>query len=641
MAEVKKRRVTEKDFKRIEEFVMDEFAKRKGQKARKDHEQIWEDVDKQIAMVPPQTGTRSNDPDEDWHSAIQLGAIADALEILAADVMRLAFPVDRNWFRPHVDLPAEIDPETGDAQQDPLTQRSADGVLRSLMTQQQADFGFKARIKQAVKEALSHGSFVGTVKWDRMSKFAPGGRTLELGAPVLDVHSMWNAFPDPSPSVYGTELFYRGSMIIRSFMPVGKFKQIKGFIRKDQVKTDKKSKPNKDVLDDIELITWHGDLSLPRSDGQFFLPNMKVILANGTLVFAKPNELPYSNVIFAGYERDSLLDPYFSSPLVKRAPTHKLMTELMNRFVDASEMKAEPPMVYDAYDSSLVAQGGPQMYPGAKVGIKGGAANFKAIDVGDPTFMFNSVIALRQDMREGLGVDSVRSGVSEGTEQTATEIVKREQKGELRSIDFLRVIDSQALKPFLHMQHDLNLKNLNSYPFYNNDINTPDFLRVDKSELPKNVIFEVVGSKEVLGEEQRANKLVVAINSASSIPQLSARTDWDEVNEEVWNFTGLKDPERFVVSGDEPQITREQIQQVQEQIQQMSQQLAEAQQKSAKDELEKEQRDTEIKALRSEIAILEEKEQALNSARSAEQNAINERHRLELLQQKLEKRNGE
>lgn len=637
---VKRRRVTEKDYGRIENFIMEEFGRRKGMQVRKDHEKIWKEVDQQIAMVPPKTAPRSQNPEEDWHSAIQMGAIADALEILAADVMRLAFPLDRNWFRPHVELEPQFD-ENGEIVEDRQLQRTTDGVLRSLMTQQHSDFGFKARVKQACKEALSHGGFVATVRWDTMRKFASGGRTLTLGAPVLDVHSMWNSFPDPSPSIYGTELFYRGSMIIRSYMPHSRFMRMRTFFRKERV-PKQKSKPANDVIDDVELVTWYGDLSLPRQDGDFFLPNMKVVLANGVLVYIKPNDTPYSPVIYAGYERDSLLDPYYSSPLIKRAPTHKLMTELMNRYIDSAEMKSDPPVVYDSYDSTMVAQGGPKMYPGAKVGIKGGAANFKTVDVGDPSFMFNAVLALRQDVREGLSVDSVRSGVSEGTEQTATEIVKREQKGELRSLDFLRVLDSQALKPFLHMQHDLNLLHLENYPFFNNEINTPDFLRASKGDLPKNVIFEVVGSKEVIGEEQRASKFVIAMQGASAIPEISRRTDWDEVAKEMWNFTGIKDPERFVKSPDEgPQITEEQIQEVQQQIQELQVQLQEARQKSAKDEIEKASLKGAQSRLQQEIAILEEKEQAMTALIAQEKRVVAERHRLELIEAKRERASQE
>lgn len=231
---IKKRRITAKDYSRMEQHIIDELASRKGSKARKDHSMIWETIDKQIAMCPPDTVKKSGNSEEDWHSAIQMGAIADALEVLSADVMRMAFPLDRKWFRPHTELPVEVD-EEGDIIIDQDQQVIADGVLRSFMAQQHSDFGHRDRMKSCVKEALSHGGFVGEVRMESLRKFSSKGKVQTLRAPVLIPYSMWNAFPDPSPSIMGTDLIYRGSMILVSHMPRHKFENITSYIRKDKV----------------------------------------------------------------------------------------------------------------------------------------------------------------------------------------------------------------------------------------------------------------------------------------------------------------------------------------------------------------------------------------------------------------------
>ncbi len=137
----------------------------------------------------------------------------------------------------------------------------------------------------------------------------------------------------------------------------------------------------------------------------------------------------------------------------------------------------------------------------------------------------------------------------------------------------------------------------------------------------------------MLGEEQRANKFVVAVQGAAQIPQVSQRTDWDEVSSEIWRFTGIKDPERFVVKPQE-EVTPEQIQQVQEQLQQLQQALQEAEQKSVKDDIDKSGLQAEIDRLQQEIAILEEKEQAMRALRSLEDRIEDQIHKLEVLQAK-------
>ena len=282
---IKKRRITSKDYTRVENHILEELKSREGSTDRKDHEKIWKNIDKQIAMVAPETSSRSGKSDDDWHSAIQMGTLSDALEIIAADVMRLAFPLDRKWFRPHVELEYELD-ENGDILFDQKLQQRADGVLRSLMAQQHADFGHRDRMKAGVKEALIHGGFAAEVRVETLSKYGKGGKVQTIKAPVIVPHSMWNVFPDPSPSIMGTDLFYRGTMIFRSYMPRVKFDRAKYYMRKDKV-PEEESTPGKDAIKDVELVTYYGDITLERSNGDMYLPNMKIVLANKILVYIK------------------------------------------------------------------------------------------------------------------------------------------------------------------------------------------------------------------------------------------------------------------------------------------------------------------------------------------------------------------
>ena len=208
--EPKKRKILNKDYDHLQEIVFEEFKKRKGMQQRKKHEAVWTELDRQIAMEAPKT---SGDNKDDWHSTVQLGHLADALEIITADVLRMSFPLDKRWFRPHVELQPELNPETGQGEIDQDEQEMADGLLRSLMIQQQADFGFRDRVKACIKEALSHGGFACEVRTESLSKVKSGGRVQTLTAPVLIPYSMWNVFPDPSPfiMVLSSTLYSKGS----------------------------------------------------------------------------------------------------------------------------------------------------------------------------------------------------------------------------------------------------------------------------------------------------------------------------------------------------------------------------------------------------------------------------------------------
>lgn len=606
--EVKKRKVTSKDYDRIQTYILEQLASRESSKARKKHSTIWKSVDDQIAMVPPKTAIKSGDARDDYHAAIQLGALADALEIIAADVLRFAFPIDRKWFVAHSEIPQEID-EEGNQIFDVKKQGIVDGVIRSLMVQQQHDFGFRDRVKASIKEGLSHGGIVAECRMENLTKHIRGGGIQTIKAPVWVPHSMWNCFPDPSPSALGMDLFYRGSMIIRSYMPRAAFMRMNNYIRKDKV-PKQKANPKDDATDDIELVTYYGDLSIDRADGDMFLPNYKIVLANEVLVYAKQNEIPYSPIIYTGYEKDDIRDPYYTSPLIKRAPTHKLATELVNRYIDGAERLIDPPGFYDSYDSQLVADGGPKTYPGAMTGLKGGSAAVKFMDIGDPTPIFNCAQILLSDIKEGTSVDSSRAGVSTSGDVTATEVRNNSARGEVRTVDFLGVLDRQGLQPFLHMQHDYNKLHLENYPFFNNQLDTPDFLRMSKGQIPDNIIFEVVGSKQVLGDEQRAQKFIASVQLASQIQPVAEMTDWKEVTQEIWNFSGEKDAERFIRNDDANKIDPAQIAEMQQAMQEMQVALQESAQTVKLHDIEKATLDNKIQGLIQEMKIMEEQQQA-------------------------------
>jgi hypothetical protein len=87
------------------------------------------------------------------------------------------------------------------------------------MSQQHADFGLKDRVELSIKEALHHGGFVAEIDWDTQEFVHEAVKVKSKSAPVWKPHSMWNCYPDPSPSVIGTNLFYDGSMFIESYVP--------------------------------------------------------------------------------------------------------------------------------------------------------------------------------------------------------------------------------------------------------------------------------------------------------------------------------------------------------------------------------------------------------------------------------------
>jgi len=575
--EIKKRKVLTRDHDHIAQHITTEKKRRENSEWRRKHTSRWAEVDRQIAMDPPITITNPEDKG-DWHNAIQLGDLTDASETLTADTLRMIMPTGSKYFIPHVRVG-----KTGTITGEPIPpaqQRAINGVIRNFMFQQQKDFGLRSRLKLAVKEVLHHGAVVATMSTQRMFKYEGGANPRHLVAPAPTVYSMWNCYPDPSPYVMGTELFYKGSMIIEEWMPLQEALQVSEWINQDKLQ---ETHGKKDLHEHISILHYYGDIFLKRHDGNVLFPNRHTVASGGVFLNSTVNPTPYSPVIYTGYERDDIRDPYFTSPIVKRAPMGKFATHMANRTMDSIDLLVEPPVQYDSLDNSMRGDG-PTLYPGAKIPSRGGSG-MEVLEIGNPSMGLAALQWAKQQMQEGTTVDAVRKGVSPGTEQTATEVMKTEQRAEVREVEFSSVLEDHFLLPLLNMQHDINRREMTTYEFYNDEPHSPDHMKMHKKDLPETIIFEVTGSRSILGEQERTNRFAQVVGLASQSEMLASETDWKEVARQMWDDSKQKDPERFVKEdeeeGPDPQVVQLQ-EQFQEQAQQMQEQMGQLQQEGQK-----------------------------------------------------------
>jgi hypothetical protein len=561
------KRITQENWDSIEKFVNEQLDARKNSQTRKDHERIWQEVDRQIRMKPKMrisTDGKEIDPKKDWHNVLELGELSTASEVIASDVMRIIF--QQTWFQPHAELQWPLDPQTGQPKMNEDKQDIVDGLLRNLMTQQHKDFGLKARFRLSVKESLHHGGFCAEVRMEEQLLVRDGSSVRKVSAPVWVPYSMWNTYPDPSPAVIGTNMFYTGNMILCEYLPYAKLKEYAkgdGWIPKRLAQVEKSKKGDGK---DVEFIKFKGDLYLDRSTDDIYLPNSEVILANGKLVYYAPADLDYPNVIYSGYERQDVRDPYYTSPIIKLSPTQQIASIVANKFLDATALKVEPPCEYDANDPEYAMNGGPMISPGSKTATRSIGQGAKFLDIGDPSFALNAYTLATQQMKEGLGVSANRSGVRQNDRETATAANLANQGAEVRTMEFVSQLEPQALLPFLYMQHDWNRRKMDEYTFYNDEMHTPDFIRATRKDIDANAHFEVVGSRGLLGEEKRRNALKSSVAFFSGNPLFAGRLETDKIMMDTFRDDGLKDPEKWI-KGEEKGIPP----QVQQQMQKMGQ----------------------------------------------------------------------
>lgn len=609
---VKKRRITEKDKKFVATFINDELKSRKANKYRQKHEKIWKEVDRQVYMESMQRIAR--DPNkQSWRSAIELGELSRASEILTADIRNITFPQNRTWFDPHARVEGQMDP-TGNVVVDPQLRKRTNGQLRACMAQQHLDFGLKARVDLSIKESLHHGGYVVEVKWDSLLKVA-GDKVQGISAPTWVPHSMWKCYPE---NHFLGNMFYSGSMIIETEMKYRDFKKITSPGWFDIDKISKKDD------DDVCIIKYYGDVSIPRGDGDIYYPNSIFYAVEDRIVYYEPNDMPFPRIIYNGYERLDVRDPYFISPLVKMSPTQKIASVLANNFIDATERWVEPPIDYDGNDSSLVEQGGPDTSPGAKNPRKT-ANSWVEMKVGDPTAALNGATFFMAELQKGTAVDAIRSGMTASTEQTATEVERTRQGAQLRTINFVDKHELQGILPFLYMQHELNKLKLNNYKFYNPEVDAPDFEILSASDLPTDVQFDIVGSKSLLEEEQRQVKTMQTTQFWMQFPQTAQKLNLDELMKQSYEDSGNKNPQMFLLPPQEGEkvqqvveMAQQHIQQLQDYAQQLQDELTKVQFNQQQHDLENQQNDLEKEQLQTRIVRMQETIRLLQEVMNAQ-----------------------
>jgi hypothetical protein len=215
-------------------------------------------------------------------------------------------------------------------------------------------------------------------------------------------------------------------------------------------------------------------------------------------------------------------------------------------------------------------------------------------------------------------------------------------------VDFVGDLEPTALRPFLYMQHEMNLQRMESYSFYCQEKGLPDFLTMKKKDLPKIVHFEIVGSKGVLGEERRAQQMTAVTAFALGNPITAPKINVEKVLIDMYEDAGVKGAEEYVVSG-QGQIPP----QVQAQMQQMQQALQECQQELQKAKAGEEvqlrkielDKQTAAAELATERARLEmEKAKAMQDMRIDAQEVVNKANlaikELDLQRQEMERKYG-
>jgi hypothetical protein len=237
---------------------------------------------------------------------------------------------------------------------------------------------------------------------------------------------------------------------------------------------------------------------------------------------------------------------------------------LANEFVNAVQLNARPPIVYDGNDPDFTANGGPIICPGGKSSSKMGGS-FQQLKIGDPKIAMDGVQFLFEMMKVSLGNPGNPTPLNDRA--SATEVLTKQADSESGPFNFASKMDT-AIASFLYMQHSLNLANKKlKYSFFCNEMGVPSFIRIQNSQLPENVHFEITGTKTILGIESRKKAFAQVTVAVMGNEKTAGLLDPEACVKQMYQDAGIRAPERFLKPKDADALPPE-IEQLMQQAQQ-------------------------------------------------------------------------
>ena len=529
---VKKRRLTENDWKNLAEEIKADYEKRR--KNRRQLEKQWKQVDRQIAMKPEAMKKKTGgNPGQKWMPNLELPHQAQSLEILCADARRITFADDRNFFSAHS---GPTDAELLKLEDTPLIagddfgiksrmeMRNVDALVEGALIYCHSQYDLRGVMDRLNAEAFKYGTWVAKCIMVNRDKFSSGfrGVTLEKERiPVLVPRSIKNVYLDDST----TAILHQGQMVGPAPIEY-RYQLLDDLLLAAKAGSNEPTNENGgwmpermgDLKGDkhgfVKVLDREGDVIIRRSAGpNIFLPNViitVVISESGPKVVRyREREFPFRSMIQQAYHDENVDSAYAASPLMKGAPVQNSATSAWNRLVQSVLLNAEPPVQYNPQDAFMQKTSGPVLEPGAKWQA---LSDIKVHEIGNPAALLQAFVTLLQIYADVVGVTAPRLGAQTKSHQTAFAIDTEQTRGQTRTVDYVRSMMFGGLNDFLSMEYEMLRQTFRKRSIYIPKDN--GWSPVSGDILPKLVTFDVHGAAGPTEEREKQAEQLQAINLA-------------------------------------------------------------------------------------------------------------------------------
>jgi hypothetical protein len=540
----KKRRFDKRDFNQMAEVITQDKRDRAGR--RSDKEAIWKEIDRQIAMTPDcsfkMSGGRAIES-KAWWPEIELPWQSQALEVLNADSRRMMFPDSGPWYQASVFMTDEYLARAdfrsivaGDSNEVPsqLDQDNANKLVEGFGRHFRKQYDFRGHWDELNAEAFKYGTFAGRARLVEKKAFidtAKGVVPENHKIPMLVPKCIKNLYPDDRKH----RMLNEGIMVAGSVIDCWwqALKDLEMAARKGS--QDPKNalggwmpsalkgiEPDKNGQ--VEVLEYEGDIILPRKTTRsMFLPNVvvTVIVSSGGASVVRFRTGMRRSYIIHSYDSEDVTTPYGSGPLMKGRPIQKSAVHSLTLYQAAGELDVERPVIYSEDDPYFASTGGPVIAPGEQWKTSQGVSTAQ---LGDGSSQFQSYLAFQQQYADVTGVNAPRLGAQTVSHTTAFAKNAEMQRGQSRTVDYVRSVLQHPMEKWLHMEFELGkaaIKDTLSFyiPAYQGAVT------IDKDMLPDQVEFEVYGAGGPGEESAKVQKQQAALQSALQLEEFKLQTN--------------------------------------------------------------------------------------------------------------------
>ncbi len=567
------KKVTEKapsgdSIQKMGEMIGDTYCQRRND--RRDLEEHWEEIDRQVAMVakPSNIDQQSGRavPGSEWMPFIELPWQAQTLELMGADARRMWFPSERKWFSAiaHDSDKALMDLEEGLHDQGftgNVNSSSLNAVVEACHTHFESLYDFRGEVDKLNLSAFKYGTFAGRMRPNRIRTYSPDYRTTaqeKSKVPVLSCFPIANTYLDDTPAaaqragvnISPAEIFtwhqrWEDLVIAAKRGGTDPMEDSGGWIpgMLDGLTPDPKTKQ-------VQLLEWEGDLLLEMTDDETrFVPKAIV-----TVVLANKDKKPVERVIrfrrtslpsyiTHPYHQDDPNSRYGSSPLMKGMPIQLAASEMFSRMVQAGILNVEPPVSWRPISTQFAINGGPVIAP-RELWEDPSGNSIKVHQIGDANALMGAWMQLKAEYNDVTGTSAPRLGQQTKSHQTAFAVDSELQRGGVRLVDYVRSAQDSPARTLLHLEYAYIKKALAR----KTAIYVPEFkqwLEISAKMLPDAVIYDILGAATPLEERGRIASKGAAINMLAQLEPLAVQggaepLNWDEIRKEIAKDGGLE-----------------------------------------------------------------------------------------------------